>query len=207
MGALLILILAALYLWVSYKVVRRARSVWGKVLAVLAFILIPTADAVYGRIKLRQMCEAEGGVRIYRTVENVNGFYASRFAHEFWIIGHHYQYVEGDDAGQPFRISRNEKGNIVTEKNVANLKSTYVFEHEVVNQKTFLWQREIVKVRRTQEVLGTAVDIAYYGGWVERALSALYAGRWSAGHCEMDHSGNQLIDLVTTVLKPNNQPK
>jgi len=62
MGGLAVLLLLGFYLWGAYKIVRLAKPRWAKALVILVVILIPTADAVYGRIKLRQMCEAEGGL-------------------------------------------------------------------------------------------------------------------------------------------------
>ena len=74
MGGLLGLLLIGLYIGGAYKIVQWIKPIWGKTLAVVVVVLIPTADAVYGRIKLKQMCEADGGLKIYRTVEGVEGF-------------------------------------------------------------------------------------------------------------------------------------
>lgn len=74
MGGLLVLVLIGLYVWGAYKIVRRTPPIWAKALVVIAAVLIPTADAVYGRYKLKQICAAEGGLRIYRVVEGVAGF-------------------------------------------------------------------------------------------------------------------------------------
>jgi hypothetical protein len=56
MGGLLVLVLVGLYLWIAYVAVRKVPKVWGKALALVVVVLIPTADAVYGRIKLKHLC-------------------------------------------------------------------------------------------------------------------------------------------------------
>jgi len=38
-------------------------------------LLVPASDAYYGRVKLERLCKDEGRLRIYRTVESVDGFF------------------------------------------------------------------------------------------------------------------------------------
>ena len=87
MGGLLFFFLIGLYIWVASKFVRRARPWWGKVVLVLVFILIPTADAFYGRIRLKQMCEAEGGLKINRVVKGVTDSMPHIFSCTGCLIG------------------------------------------------------------------------------------------------------------------------
>src|SRR5690349_7846883 len=119
MGGLAVLLLLALYVWIAMKVVRRLKPGWGKALAVAAFVLIPTADAVYGRVRLKQMCAAEGGLKIYKTAKNVEGLYVERLgATPEWITKDGFKYVEGEHAGTIVRLSKGSNGQIVEEKNV-----------------------------------------------------------------------------------------
>ena len=62
MAGLLILALISGYIYLAWWAIQKPRAMWMKALLLLAFILIPTADAVYGRIKLKQLCEKEGGL-------------------------------------------------------------------------------------------------------------------------------------------------
>src|SRR3989304_2288943 len=121
MVPLLVLFLlgASVWVWVAYKVVRRIKPNWGKALAVAVFVLIPTADAVYGRIKLKQLCEAEGGVKIYRTVEGVEGFYGFPMSPApEWLTKHGYRFLEGTDYpdGKPMRMKLGPDGKVIEEK-------------------------------------------------------------------------------------------
>ena len=74
MAALLIFFLAWLYYRVVRKVLKRVKPYWGKALVIVIALLIPTADAVYGRHKLKRLCAQESGLHIYRVVEGVKGF-------------------------------------------------------------------------------------------------------------------------------------
>lgn len=71
MGALLAIAVAAAYLAAVHWLVRHAPGLWMRLLVVLAAIPIPSADTIYGRLKLREFCAEEGGMKIFRTVRNV----------------------------------------------------------------------------------------------------------------------------------------
>jgi len=206
MGGLLILFLVGLYLWIAYKVVRRVSPVWGKVLAIVVVVLIPTADAIYGRIKLKQMCAVEGGIKVYKTVEGVEGFYASQDFYETWIDKYGYRFVEGKniDSSSPNKISRlgrNATGEVVS--TTSNVKlSAYSIDFLSDDNGVYLQETDVIKNTQTGEVLAKSTRIIYFGGWIERSLSALYAGRWSADFCPNTDHFISLIEVVTTTLHP-----
>ena len=185
MGGLLILFLAGLNLWGVYKIVRRIPPVWGKALVVIVALLIPKADAVYGRYKLKQMCAAEGGLRIYRVVENVAGFDDPKSRpDESELRIRKYQFVEGKEfSGKRSRLSVQPDGTYLREEGITPI-SEYVYEEEHGKDTDIYYRYEQrVKVRATGEVLGRYVDFNYAGGWVERFINSIYAARGSAGTC------------------------
>ena len=96
MGGLAVLALLGLYIFLAITVFNAAKTTSAKVIALLLILLIPTADAIYGRIKLQQMCKAEGGFKVYRVVQGVEGF-MYEFADERWITQYGYQFVEVDE--------------------------------------------------------------------------------------------------------------
>ena len=61
MGGLGILFVIVFYLAISLLLVIQVKPILAKLAIFLIAVLLPTADAVYGRYKLKQMCEAEGG--------------------------------------------------------------------------------------------------------------------------------------------------
>ena len=200
MGGLLFFFLIGLYIWVASKFVRRARPWWGKVVLVLVFILIPTADAFYGRIRLKQMCEAEGGLKINRVVKGVDGFYAPHIQ-LYWLLDRGYQYVEYG-ADEFVRTTRDPAGKRI-EQHVARLDSLYAFEISVDRQPGFVFEKLLVKDRHTQEVLGTSTNIAFYGGWAERFLGSIAdSGPLRVGQCSDDYPENEINLLIASVLIP-----
>lgn len=205
MGGLFILFLLGLYIWGAYKIVRWIRPVWGKAFVVVAVLLIPTADAVYGRIRLKHMCEAEGGLKIYKTVEGVEGFRDGRSRpEEEWITKYGYRFVEGEGAnGTPARVSRQANGTIIMENNVTPI-SKFAFEHSGGDFARGYAQDEIrVRDLATNEILARNLNISYQGGWVERFVASVYAARGFAGACQEGGAWISPTKIVSETLKPS----
>jgi len=204
MGGLLILVLAGLYLWIAYKVVRRAPPVWGKVLAIVVIVLIPTADAVYGRMKLRQICAVEGGLKIYKTVEGVEGFYLNDMPlHQEWITKYGYKFVEGKGLdGSSTRLGWGKDGNVVEEKNVT-LFSRYQYEY-YANEYGLGFKRveHQVKDSETNQILARNLNFTFEGGWAERFIASLYAAKGFAGACQQGPALIVLPTFITNILNP-----
>jgi len=201
MGGLAVLLLLGFYLWGAYKIVRLAKPRWAKALVILVVILIPTADAVYGRIKLRQMCEAEGGLKVYKVMEGVEGFDNPKDEPlEQWLRINGFKFIEGiDRSGKPSRMSLRADGTIALELGVAPI-SKYFYEDTHGNSDDIFYRIEkTIRVRNTDEVLSRAVNFSYAGGWVERFVDSLYAARGTAGRCGPDVL---ITELVTKTLKP-----
>jgi hypothetical protein len=205
MVPLLVLLLLGVYLWVAYKVVRRINPNWGKALAVAVFVLIPTADAVYGRIKLKQLCEAEGGVRIYRTVEGVEGFYDERWSPDpEWLTNYGFRFLEGKGPdGNSLRIKLGPDRKVFEERNVVP-ESRYQYEYSGAEFGNGYFRGESrIRDLQTKEILSRYVDIIYQGGWAERFLS-YDGGPGFAAFCKdvTDQSPIGHGGLISRTLKP-----
>jgi len=204
MGGLLILFLIGLYVWGAYKLVRRTPTIWGKALVVIAAILIPTADAVYGHYKLKEMCTAEGGLQIYRVVENVEGFDAPSFRpDDEWILKYGYRVVEGVElGGKRSRLSLGYDGKTTREMGITPV-AEYVYEMEKGDSHDIFDRSGThIRVRSTGEILSREVSINYAGGWFERFINGIYAARGAAGTCGPTVS---IHELITRTLKPIHQ--
>ena len=201
MGGLLVLFLVGLYLWAGYKVVRWTPTIWGKALVIIAAVLIPTADAVYGRYKLKEMCAAEGGLHIYRVVEGAKGFDdPADVPREESIRNDGYKIVEGQElSGKRSRLSLRPDGSVFRDEGITPT-SEYVYELDKGDSKEIYHRTESrIRVRNTGEVLGRAVNIRYAGGWFERFVAGVYAARGTAGTC------GPLVyrtELLSRTLKP-----
>jgi len=206
MGGLAVLLLLGFYLWGAYKIVRLAKPRWAKALVILVVILIPTADAVYGRIKLRQMCAAEGGFKINHVASGVDGFLIDQGASDFWIKQYGYQYNEGGERPDQ-RVNRYvlRDGAIALEWNVPSLAR---YEARFVRpnmREQFERDEYLVRDRKNDEVLGKYVQIGFRGGWAEqmlRGFSDAGAG-WAASCGQQDPRIFESLILKTLKPTPN----
>jgi hypothetical protein len=203
MGGLLVLALIGGYIWGATKLFKRAGTYWTKALIIVAALLIPTADAVYGRIKLKQMCEAEGGLHIYRVVEGVEGFFDAGPPDDEWIFKYGYRFVEGNEiGGKSSRLSLHPDGKIVKEVGVTPI-AKYGYEYDKGDSRDIFDRSGThIRVRNTDEILSRYVNISYSGGWFERFVNGLYAARGTAGTCGPVVS---VHEIVGKTLKPIKQ--
>lgn len=204
MGGLLVLALIGGYIWGATKLFKHAGTLWAKALIVVVAILIPTADAVYGRIRLKQMCEAEGGLHIYRVVEGVAGFDAPNLRpDEEWMTRYGYRVIEGVElGGKRSRLARQPDGRIVRQMDITPT-SEYIYKIDKGNSSDIFDRNgSHIRVRSTDEILSRYSNINYAGGWFERFVNGLYAARGTAATCGPVIS---VHELVTKTLKPINQ--
>ncbi len=185
MGGLFVLALiigcAALTIWLLIKV----QPLWGKAAVLVTVILIPSADAVMGRIYLQQLCAKEGGLKVYRVVEGVKGFMDYGGVDAYWVKEHGYQFIESSPlGGGVIRFSRQD-GQIVTEENTLP-KSLYRVRLAFDGKKDIYEKSHyIVEIIPTSEVLATYTQIIFKGGWVERFLAEFSdAGVGSVARCD-----------------------
>ena len=79
MIGLTILVVIALYVWLARTVIKKVysktQSLTKKRIAIAIFILIPTWDIILGFPIYAYLCMTQSGVKIYKTVNNVEGFY------------------------------------------------------------------------------------------------------------------------------------
>lgn len=202
MGGLLVLVLVGLYLWIAYVVVRKVPKIWGKALALVVAVLIPTADAVYGRLKLKHLCETEGGVKMFRTVEGVEGVRSFLGADEYLLKEGRYRFVEGAEGSSGMvRNTMSSDGSVAKEKNVT-AKSLFSLEYEPANSTG--WFRKstyLVKELASGEILGSDTNIVFMGGWIERFIGGLYGGSSGVRECASDASVVRARKLVYSTLK------
>ncbi len=184
MGGLTVLFLLGLYLVLAIVAIVKAKPVWAKGLVLLAALLIPTADAVYGRIKLKQMCAVEGGLKVYRVAHGVEGFADENSGSDYWVKEHGYQFIEDlPTSGPTIRYSR-QNGQIIGEENVSP-KSKYRVRGKYIGWLKDSYLRHQYLIESTSgELLATDTQIAFNGGWAERFLAQFSdAGASSVAWC------------------------
>ena len=205
MAGLFVFAVLGLYIWFANKALRGVASKRGKAVVILIFVLIPTADAIYGRVKLQHLCRSDGGVKVYKVVENVDGLYDEMGRREFWVKVFGFKFAEtwaGD--GLVDRLSRQPDGALVEEKKVQS-ESIYRFRYVRGSLKdVYMRDAYVVDTRDGSTILGEIVSYNFAGGWAERAIAALVAQRGSADHCPSSATLSELQNqLVMATLKPS----
>ena len=205
MGGLAVLALLGFYIFLAIKVFKAAKTTSTKAIALLLILLIPTADAIYGRIKLQQMCKAEGGLKVYRVAHNVEGFADDNAGSDYWVKEHGYQFIEElATNGLTVRWSRQNDQTVVEEKTYPKSKYQVSLKRIGWINDPYLREQDVVEEIASNEILATDTQIAFNGGWAER-LIALFsdAGGGTVAWCDNVASDNwqRKVKLILTTLK------
>jgi hypothetical protein len=202
MGGLAVLFLLGLYLVLTVLAIIKVKPLWVKGLILLAALLIPTADAIYGRIKLQQMCKTEGGLKVYRVAQGVEGFMG--YADEEMITKYGYQFVESCDVSMIcYKFSKQNEA-AVKEYSVTP-KSKYRLRQIDDNSKgAYSRGKYIIEDITTEEVLAADTQLTYNGGWAERLLAIFSdAGGGNVAWCSNIpyYPEVRIKNLITSTLK------
>jgi hypothetical protein len=153
----------------SWGASRRTKTIVGFVSAAI-FVLIPTWDMIPGQRYFKHLCETEAGLKIYKTVEGVEGFrnYSGwPYATELEQYG--YQFIEGEKPGLGLiRLSRSSDGTL-TERQVTESISRYGLRE---TREPLPWNvlkvQHIIFAEHPQEQLATWTIFYYSGNWVQK---------------------------------------
>lgn len=191
MAGLGFLIAISLYVALAIFVVWRTPKAWGKALAVAAVILLPTADAWWGRnVTLPELCK-DAGLKVFKKASKQDGMMVDDalsatykwtgqpsvrvlgYFGEEWITQDGFSFVEGRtyDGDTP-RLSLVD-GKVLRESKVTP-KAKYVFvgwkEIPTAFGKNFGGSEMRIEDRQTGEVISQYRRYGFRGGWAERFL-------------------------------------
>ena len=200
MAGLLVLSVIVGYLFLGKWLLGHAKTRPIKLLVLVGLILFPTADAIYGRIKLKQLCAAEGGMKITKVINDVEGFYDEFSPLQGLVSDGVYKFIEGDLKGKFYRFSLDQNGKLRREDNVKPISQ---FGYKIISDEptnTYQYVRNIVYEISTNQELGRKTYIAYHGGWVERFIASTAAQIPDAAQCNPEKINR--IDFVQLVLQP-----
>jgi len=208
MGGLGFVVVIVLYVWLAVAVVKAYwRRNWKSGTAALAvMILLPTTDAVIGRLYLKHLCATEGGLHVKQVVKEVEGFYGGVTTKDFPNY-YGYTFVEGSSNAMPRPPDAVERfiirdGNVVKEDPVPPM-SLYELVH--VKQKRGPYFDEtswIVLQRSDHSELGRYDVFTFRGGWAEWLLGGFADGRDSVAVCgNIPFHGEKIV--VQNTLIPN----
>lgn len=200
MGGLGILFIIVFYLAITILLLATAKPIWAKLLILIIALLLPSADAVYGRHKLKQMCEAEGGLKIYRVAHDVKGFMG--YDSKRFIEKYNYQFVEACPS-QSYCYRRFIESGKLVKSDYVNPISKFEIKHAQTDIKK-LYSRDVYSIvvfPDNGDVLATETNIHFRGGWAEQFLASFTgAGVGSVASCSS--TGIDSRALILSVLKP-----
>jgi hypothetical protein len=179
------LFVVGLYLAIGLWIVVKSPG-WWRLVALLAVILIPTADALWGRyVTLQRLCK-DAGLKVFAKASKEGGLMLST-ADDSLLTKYGFPFVEGvDGANKVYRRSLRE-GKPVLELDVQP-QARYVSRSVQLNPSpTFVGTAYRVEDRTSGVLLGELVTYAYLGGWAERFLGSFAdSGPGYAGGCDVE---------------------
>lgn len=164
--------------WVSGKCENRRAQWIARIAVALIFILIPTGDAIVGRIYLHHLCSTEAGVKVYQTVE---------LPSEYW-----------DAQGGPRFFAAN---GFVDMKLLPNRYQWHSRDEPYIDSviKIEKWRWQLID-NETKNVLGERITYMRHFGWLNRFSPAPNIGEV----CELARQKEleQEQNLFRAVFKP-----
>lgn len=206
MGGIGLIIAVGLYFWLAIKIVVSAwRRRWKFGVAVLVvMILLPTTDAVIGRLYLKHLCATEGGLHVKQVVEGVEGFYMDGALRDF-LKYHGYTFIENTSSAfhrPPNSVERYilRDSNIVKEDPVPP-RSEYELTHSLENRGFYFkdYRTSVRQISNKQE-LGSYDHFIFLGGWAEKFLGGFADAGGMVAACEKP-SQDITILTATSILK------
>lgn len=186
MGGIGFLLVIILYFFGSAALVAHVPTLKYKIVVLLAVLLVPTADAIYGRIKLNQMCEADGGLKVYKQPHDMEGYMTSNeHADDYLVKNGVFKFSESEENhGLSTRVSM-QNGELMYEKDVKPISKYKTYLGDSVRlDNSYGYADSYVETYPEDEII--ARDRAYYfkGGWAERFLGSFADAGSSSVGCE-----------------------
>lgn len=171
MGGLAALFFIGLYIAIAYWVFKRFKESRFRWLVLAVAVLIPSGDAVVGRLYLKHLCAEEGGLKVYRVAEHVDGF-MEQLGTDYWVSVGGYRFSE--DFPMNGKVTRyvRQDGQIVQLDNVLP-QSQYRVRRQHIGGVRDRYRRSVFLVESilSGEILATDTQIAFNGGWAERFIA------------------------------------
>ncbi len=185
MGGLGFLLVIFVYLLASLALVVFTPTLNYKALVLLAVVLIPSADAIYGRIKLNQMCKADGGLRVYKQPHNIEGYMRQFRPDETAVKNGLFKFSESEVRKGGFNRVSMQNGELVYEEVVKAISQYKAYLGNAVQLDSFYgYQDSVVETYPEGEVVARDREYFYRGGWAKRFLGSFADAGSSSVGCE-----------------------
>lgn len=200
MTGLIVLGIFIVYVAIAIGITATVKGAW-KLLVIAVFILIPTWDIIPGKIALARYCEEEGGIKINRSVDGVDGFVSiGGGAYEEYFTKFGYKYIEivkvvrdprtNNVVGTEYwQVTLGSDGRL-KERRVDHPSSKYAYKEAPrlgEGRMAFGIVRNVDSIvdLQTNETLATRTEIYWRGNWLQRYASPILG---SGGYCEKDRA-------------------
>jgi len=203
MGGLAVLFFIGLYIGGAIWLVHSRKTRRAKWIAAAIALLLPTTDAVLGRLYLKHLCNTEGGLKVYRVVKGVKGFMWDLSVNDEWIKKYGFHFVEGNTRSDGM-VNRHtlKNGKIISEWPIASIARYKAEFHHDKSGSYFEKQKYEVLNLDNKEVLSTYTHFGFRGGWAEQFLAQFSdAGRGWVSSCSRPRS-NPMDIVIKATLKP-----
>ena len=207
MIGLIFLLVLALYAGMAWFIVKALPSKRAKYTVIAIFVLIPTWDVVPGWFYLWYLCETEGGVKVFKSVENVDGFLdkSQNMLGRDAVMKYGYKFMEGGEGGaQLYRYSIDQNGKLQREKIDEPISKYGVqsADHHLPFNTT-KYEHTIVDLQ-TQEKLAVSIKLYRAGNWVQKIAEPLLGG---GAYCPSKHITLIYKLFYLDTLKPTKSTK
>lgn len=171
-----------LYIWLAITVVRKVyektQSLTKKRIVIAIFVLIPTWDIILGYPIYAYLCATQAGIKIYKTVDNVEGFYVGENPNGQSILLPHegYRFIDYKDQkdGKYYRnswLDNNTSSECVSYDGAWSSEYTQVFKSGKCIIKEELKESEVSRWEEGDNVNGyTTIIPDYIDRWNARIM-------------------------------------
>ncbi len=184
--------------WAAARGFARSARIGAPLAVLLTALAIPLGDHLIGWLYFRYLCEREAGERIYRTVENVEGFlWQGADPDTLRRLGYRFIETSRDALFVRYEI---EEGNVVEIAGPVRISQFSVVLEDLERLSLGVARRRLtIRSHAPSEVLASYTTVAFNGGWLFRSLLLGYGGTFGA----CPEGGIQFDQFVRVVLQPS----
>lgn len=199
MAFLATVLIVGLYVAVGLWIVAKSPG-WWRLVALLAVILIPTADALWGRyVTLPRLCK-DAGLKVYGKASREGGLMLST-ADDYLLTKYGFPFVEGvDGARKVYRRSMRDSQPAL-EPDVQPLAKYRLRAIELRPAQGFEGTSYRIEEIESGRPIGEFATYAFTGGWAERLLSQFTdSGVQYVAGCGHGDANSRVDNLIASVF-------
>ncbi len=172
------LIVAVIVIWRVVRSVKGKGKKWGAFFILVFSFYLPLGwDIMLGRAYFYYLCETQGGVHVYSTVE---------LGSEYWAADGSPVFISSDGFSDGDEFNRKYIFKKVAQRNFFKTLNIAKYPDQVINTET-------------GGVLGEKISFVYFGGWFLNSTGFVVAGTRCHGYSRGHESGSYR-DFINTIF-------